>query len=469
MARRPLPLLTDVLIEKIAAEGKSIAHTAGGLLFVQGVVPGDRVTVQVNKRKKGYMEGYVTEFIAYSTQRQTPPCRHFGLCGGCQWQMLPYTLQLQAKQQQVVDQLTRIGSLQLPPVTDILPAPDTLRYRNKLEFTFSPRGWLEQQPTPDGTAQPPLPCVLGFHIPRRYDRVLDIEECLLQPEPSNALRNAVRQYALQQGYTFYDPKTQSGWLRNLTIRITTTGQVMALIVMAYDDEPHRRDLLDYVASSFPQLTSLLWCINPKVNDTIYDLEIHTHQGADYIVEELGSLHFEIGPKSFFQTNSRQAERLYEVVRSTAQLQPHETLYDLYTGTGTIALYMARSARHVVAIESVPEAIEDAERNAARNGITNVSFHVGDVLKLFTEEFVARNGHPDVLITDPPRAGMHPNVVQMLLQLAPRRIVYVSCNPATQARDLALLTARYDLASVQPVDMFPHTKHVENVVGLTLRP
>lgn len=468
MARGRHPLLTDVLIERVAAEGKSLAHVEGGVLFVPRAVPGDRVDVQVNRRKKGFMEGYVVRFLEYSSLRVPPPCRHFGVCGGCQWQMLPYEYQLEAKQQQVYDQLSRIGGLSLPSLNPILPAESTTFYRNKLEYTFSPRGWHEKPLTPDETAEVAFPLALGFHIPGRYDRVLNVEECLLQPEPSNALRNAVREFAVRQGYSFYDSKLQHGWLRNLMVRTATTGETMVLFVFQHEDVDHREELLGYVGERFPELTSLLWCINPKVNDTIYDLRIFVYRGADFIVESLGDLHFSIGAKSFFQTNSRQAHRLYEVVRNMADLQGDELLYDLYTGTGTIALYLARQARRVVGVESVPEAIEDAWLNAARNGIKNVSFHAGDVLHLLDEDFVKQEGAPDVLVTDPPRAGMHPKVVERLLRLAPKRIVYVSCNPSTQARDLELFAELYDVTEVQPVDMFPHTKHVENVVALRLR-
>ena len=463
MARRgELPELV-VRIDRLAAEGRAIASALDRVLFLEGVVPGDLVRAQVTKKKAKFMEGYVTELLQPSPLRLQPPCQHFALCGGCQWQMLPYTLQLQAKQEQVYAQLQHIGGIGLEKARPILGASPTLAYRNKLEYTFSPRGWVAG--TLDKEA--PLPPALGFHVPRKFDRVLNIEECLLQPPISNQIRNAIRTYALAHGLSFYDAKLQEGLLRNLMLRITTTGQIMVLLVVREACVEVER-LLDYVAETFPQITSLLWTVNPKVNDTLYDLEIRLWRGTSYLVEQLGNLEFEIGAKSFYQTNSRQALTLYHAVRELAQLHGTETVYDLYTGTGTIALYLAHLAGHVVGVETVPEAIEDAKRNAARNRVENVDFVVGDVQDILSPTFVARYGRPDVLITDPPRAGMHPRVVAFLLELAPTRIVYVSCNPATQARDLGLLKEKYTIEAIQPVDMFPHTKHVENIVSLQLK-
>lgn len=464
MARRGmLPELT-VRIERLAAEGKAIAYALDRVLFVEGVVPGDVVRVQVSKKKANFMEGYVREILTTSPLRIQAPCPHFGLCGGCQWQMLPYTLQLQAKEEQVYSQLNHIGGVQALTEHHILGASPTLAYRNKLEFTFSPRGWVT---TPSEALDTPLPPALGFHIPRKFDRVLNIEQCLLQPPISNEIRNAIREYAITHGLSFYDAKTQEGLLRNLLIRITSTQQIMLLLVV-HEEQPEVMHLLEYIKASFPQITSLLWAVNPKGNDSLYDLDIRCFSGTTVLIEQLGDLSFEIGAKSFYQTNSKQALTLYHAVSEMADLQGNETVYDLYTGTGTIALYLARKAKRVVGIETVPEAIDDAKRNAARNKIENADFVVGDVLDILSPAFVQTHGKPDVLVTDPPRAGMHPKVVAFLQELLPPRIVYVSCNPATQARDLALLKEQYRVLALQPVDMFPHTKHVENIALLALK-
>ena len=466
MARGARLILYDVLIEALAAEGKSLAHVAQGVLFVPGCVPGDRVDVRVVRRRKGYLEGVIERLVMPSPLRQQPVCAHFGVCGGCQWQLLPYTQQLSMKQEQVADQLQRIGHVQPGRMRPILPASPTLYYRNKLEFTFGPRGW-QVQPKEGGELLPMEPA-LGFHVPGRFDRVLDIEHCHLQPEPSNAIRNAIRDFSLARGYSFYDAKTLTGWLRGMMIRTTRLGQTMLLIIFAYEDAPARAELMGYVAEQFPQIDSLLWCVNGKVNDTIYDIPVELHRGRAYIEERLGPLTIAIGPKSFYQTNSRQGERLYGVVRRMAGLTGRETVYDLYCGTGTIGLFLAHEAARVVGVESVPEAVTDAWRNAERNGIGNATFVAGDVLRVVDADFTHRHGAPDVVVTDPPRAGMHPDVVEKLLALAAPRVVYVSCNPATQARDLAMLAERYEVAEAQGVDMFPHTKHVESVVRLELR-
>ena len=464
MARRGmLPELT-VRIERLAAEGKAIAYALDRVLFVEGVVPGDVVRVQVSKKKANFMEGYVREVVTPSPLRVQAPCPHFGLCGGCQWQMLPYTLQLQAKEEQVYSQLNHIGGVQALTEHHILGASPTLAYRNKLEFTFSPRGWVT---TPSETQDTPLPPALGFHIPRKFDRVLNIEQCLLQPTLSNEIRNAIREYTIAHRLSFYNVKTQEGLLRNLLIRITSTQQIMLLLVVR-EEQPEVIHLLEYIKASFPQITSLLWAVNPKGNDSLYDLDIRCFSGTTVLIEQLGDLSFEIGAKSFYQTNSKQALTLYHAVSEMANLHGNETVYDLYTGTGTIALYLARKAKRVVGIETVPEAIDDAKRNAARNKIENADFVVGDVLDILSPAFVQAHGKPDVLVTDPPRAGMHPKVVAFLQELLPPRIVYVSCNPSTQARDLALLKEQYRVLALQPVDMFPHTKHVENIALLALK-
>jgi len=460
MARRGVLPELDVRIERLAAEGKAIAYAMERVLFVEGVVPGDLVRVQVSKKKANFMEGYVRELLSPSPLRIEPPCPHFEQCGGCQWQMLPYTLQLEAKEEQVYAQLAHIGGVQADSERHILGASPTLAYRNKLEFTFSPRGWVTNHTEPDA----PLPPALGFHIPRKFDRVLNIERCLLQPDLSNTIRNTIRDYALAHSLSFYDPKTQTGLLRNLLIRITSTEQVMVLLVVR-EECAAVLELLNFIRTKFPSITSLLWAVNPKGNDSLYDLEVRCHSGTTVLIEQLGDFSFEIGAKSFYQTNSKQALTLYHAVRQLADLKGHETVYDLYTGTGTIALYLARDAKRVVGIETVPEAIADAKRNAVRNQITNADFVVGDVLDILSPAFVQTYGKPDVLVTDPPRAGMHPKVISFLLELAPQRIVYVSCNPATQARDIALLKEQYRVLAIQPVDMFPHTKHVENIALL----
>lgn len=465
MARRKnaLPQI-EVRVERLAAEGKSLAHLGERVLFVEGALPQDYLKVQITKKKANYLEGTIAEIISPSPLRLQAPCRHFEHCGGCQWQILPYSLQLQAKEQQVYEQLEHIGGITTGERHPILGASPTFAYRNKLEFTFSPRAWLlntteEQSPT-DHLA-------LGFHIPKRFDRILNIEECLLQPSISNRIRNTIREYAIAHNLSFYDPKTQEGLLRSLMLRITTTGYTMLLLVVKEVQESVYA-LLNYIHESFPEISSLLWAVNAKGNDAIYDLDIRLHSGTPQIRENLGNLEFEIGAKSFYQTNSRQALVLYNAVRRMARLTGKEVVYDLYTGTGTIALYLANYVRRVVGIETVPEAIADAKNNAQLNRIANAEFVVGDVEDILTPEFVAQYAKPDVLITDPPRAGMHPRVVAFLLELSVPRIVYVSCNPATQARDLALLAPKYEVREIQPVDMFPHTKHVENIVALTLK-
>ena len=467
MKQKPLPILENILITGLAAEGKALAHVDGKALFVPYAVPGDVVNVQLLKKRKGFSEGRIAQLLVPSKDRVAAFCPHYGTCGGCSRQTLPYPMQLHYKQQQVFDQLTRLGKLALPPLQPIIGAEQTTHYRNKLEFTFSNNRWITPAETAGGKLVDERRA-LGFHIPKRFDKVLDIDRCYLQAELSNTIRTAVKAYAIQHNLPFFDLRAQQGLLRSLVIRNTVTGEWMVIVVFACDDPPVREALLAFLQQRFPEITSLLYVINEKRNDTITDLPVHTFAGRDYMEEEMEDLHFRIGAKSFYQTNSQQAYRLYGVVREMAQLSGNENVYDLYTGTGTIALFVARQARQVTGVEYVPEAVEDARRNAGRNNIRNVSFHAGDMKDLLRAEFVQAHGAPDVVILDPPRAGIHPGVAETLLQILPQRLIYVSCNPATQARDLALLAAHYAIEQVQPVDMFPHTHHVENVVKATRR-
>jgi 23S rRNA (uracil1939-C5)-methyltransferase len=462
--KKKLPILEEVTVCGVAAEGKALVRHEERVVFVPFAVPGDVVDVQLTRRKNSYAEGRIIRFHAYSPLRATPFCEHYGVCGGCQWQILPYAEQLRYKQQQVVDQLTRIGKVELPEISPILGSEKTQYYRNKLEFTFSDSRWLTEDEIRSDQS-PEERNALGFHIPGMFDKVLDIRKCWLQDEVSNRIRNEIRAFALAQGFTFFNLRNHGGLLRNLIIRTTTTGEVMLIVVFYEDDEPRRTALLNHLAARFPEITSLLYVLNPKANDTITDREVHVFKGKAFITEQMEDLKFTIGPNSFYQTNSEQAYRLYSVVRDFAGLTGTEHVYDLYTGTGTIANFVARRACRVTGIEYVPEAIEDANANAALNGITNVHFLAGDMKDLLTADFIEAHGRPDVLITDPPRAGMHEDVTKTILLAAPRRIVYVSCNPATQARDLNLLDPDYRVLRVQPVDMFPHTHHVENVVLL----
>ncbi len=477
MPRRPKrtepTIIENLAITSAGAEGKAIARHEGIVVFVTGAVPGDVADVQVVKKKSSFIEAIATRIVSPSADRTEPFCDHFGTCGGCKWQHLDYAKQTQYKQQQVVDNLQRLGGLVLPEVTPILPSPTTTHYRNKLEFTFSNSRWFTREEigtlgdTPDRNA-------LGFHIPRRFDRVLDIHTCHLQPEPSNSIRNFFRAHARVHGLTFYDQREHVGFLRTLLIRTTTTGECMVLLAVGHEDVEARERILSDLVARFPQLTSVLWTVNPKKNDTIYDLDIHVFHGRDHLIEELPDgpggrpLKFRIGPKTFFQTNPQQTIAMYRLTRDLAGLTGAENVYDLYCGAGSITLYLAAKAKHVAGVELVPESVADARVNAELNGITNVSFTSGDMKKVMDAEFVQRNGKPDVVVTDPPRAGMDEPVVRHLLELAPPRIVYVSCNPATQARDLAILNDRYAIDHVQPVDMFPHTYHVENVVRLVKR-
>ena len=453
-------LLENVTIEAVAAEGKALAHVDGMVVFVDFAVPGDIVDIQVYKKKKNYMEGFIKRLVKPSEHRLEPFCEHFGVCGGCRWQPLPYQMQLAAKRQQVEDQLVRIGHLEVPEIRPTLPSEQTRYYRNKLEFSASNKRWLLKT-EPQDLVEPGL----GFHVGKFFDKVLDIQQCHLQAEPSNAIRLYIKQFCLKNGLEFYNIRENRGFFRNMFIRTTEDGQVMLILCFAQPDEAPRKALLDALVKEFPQITSLWYVINEKLNDSIGDLSPVLYHGQDAIYEQMEGLSFKIGPKSFYQTNSRQAYRLYSVARDFAALTGGEVVYDLYTGTGTIAQFVSRKAAKVFGIEYVPEAIEDAKDNARRNGIDNCQFFAGDMKDVLNEAFIARHGHPDVVILDPPRAGIHPDVADVILKAAPDRMVYVSCNPASQARDLAILCRDYTITAVQPVDMFPHTMHVENVVAL----
>lgn len=462
--RRPNPHLENVRILELAAEGKAIAKVDGKVVFVTFAVPGDLVDIQITTKRKSYMEGYVTAYRELSPIRVEPFCKHFGMCGGCKWQNLPYEKQLELKQKQVVDQLTRIGKIEIPVVSPILGSVNTRYYRNKLEFTFSSSQWLSRDEVISGVEVVRNP-VLGFHVPGKFDRVFDVQECFLQPEPSNSIRMAVAQFALENGYSFYNIRAGEGFLRNLIIRTASTGDVMVILSVFEDDREKITALLDYIKGKFTQISSLLYVINPKVNDSINDLDIICHSGKEFIMEEMEGIRFKIGPKSFYQTNSHQAYELYKVARDFAALSGNELVFDLYTGTGTIANFIAHFCKSVVGVEYVPEAIEDAKVNSQLNGITNTDFVAGDMKDVLVEPFFAEHGFPDVVILDPPRAGVSPDVIEQIRMVNPKRIVYVSCNPATQARDIKLLGAGFKVTRIQPVDMFPHTHHVENVVLL----
>lgn len=468
--KKELPLLEGITITGVAAEGKAIARVDNLVVFVPYVVPGDVVDLQIKRKKHSYAEAEAVKVHQYSDKRAIPFCQHYGVCGGCQWQVLDYSEQLKYKQQQVVDNLSRIGKVVLPEISPILGSEQTQGYRNKLEYTFSNKRWLTREEVAQNVVYDQMNAV-GFHIPGAFDKVLAIEKCWLQDDISNRIRNAIRDYAYEHQYTFINLRTHEGMLRNLIIRTSTTGELLVILVAQIKTGEEMRlfeTLLQYVADSFSEITSLLYIINNKVNDSIGDLEVHTFKGEDHIFEEMEGLRFKVGPKSFYQTNSRQAYNLYKVARQFAGLTGNELVYDLYTGTGTIANFVSRQAHRVIGIEYVPEAIEDARINSEINGIDNTLFFAGDMKDILTEDFIREHGRPDVIITDPPRAGMHPDVVNVILQSAPKRIVYVSCNPATQARDLQLLDSKYSVKAVQPVDMFPHTYHVENVVLLEIR-
>ncbi len=466
-SRKNKPLFEEVEIIDVAAEGKAMAKIDEKVLFVQHAVPGDIVDVQVNKKRKNYYEGYVTKYHKLSDIRVEPFCSHFGKCGGCKWQPLPYAEQLKYKQREVENNLKRIGHIELPKTASIIGSKKDRYYRNKLEYTFSNKRWLEpeeMQMEEDSIDR----YGLGFHIPRMFDKVIDIEKCYLQEEPSNSIRLAIKKYALENGLTFFDIRNHVGFLRTLIIRTTSTGEVMVIVAFYHEDVKKREGLLNHLKDEFPEITALLYVINEKANDTISDQNIICFSGRDYIEEEMEGLKFRIGPKSFYQTNSEQAYELYKITRDFAGLTGNEIVYDLYTGTGTIANFVASKAKKVIGVEYVPEAIEDAKINSANNNIENTSFYAGDMKDILNPIFIEENGQPDVIIVDPPRAGMHEDVVNTLLKAKAAKIVYVSCNSATQARDLNILDQIYKVSKVQPVDMFPHTHHVENVVLLELK-
>ena len=462
--KKELPVIEQVEIVDVAAEGKAIARVNDLVVFVPFVAPGDIVDLQLHRRKHKYAEGRVLKIHKYSDVRTEPFCSHFGICGGCKWQHLPYEQQLFYKQKQVEDNLIRIGKISLPEISPIKGSSKIQFYRNKLEFTFSNKSWLTQE---ELNSEQTFDCrnALGFHIPGMFDKVLDIKKCWLQDDISNLIRLEIRKYTIEHNYPFFDLREQSGLMRNIIVRTASTGEIMLIVVFFRKDTEKIQALMSHIAEVFPQITSLLYVINQKANDTITDQKVHVFRGRDYIIESMEDLQFKIGPKSFYQTNSEQAYELYKIVRDFAGLNGTELVYDLYTGTGTIANFIASQAHKVIGIEYVPEAIEDAKVNSALNGIENILFYAGDMKDILTQDFINEHGRPDVIITDPPRAGMHDDVIKTILFAEPGKIVYVSCNPATQARDLGLLDEKYKVTRVQPVDMFPHTHDVENVVLL----
>ena len=470
MKKKNLPLLKDITITGIAAEGKALTRIDDMVVFVPYCVPGDIVDLQVTKKKHSFMEARVERIVKPSEERCEAVCKHYGVCGGCKWQILPYPAQLRYKQQQVTDNLTRIGKVKLPEISPILGSKHIYAYRNKLEFTFADRKWLswDEIHAAGGLDKIDNSYGLGFHITNCFDKVLDIEECHLMPDINNRIRNGIRRFARDHAMTFYNEHTHQGQLRTLILRANHKGEIMLILSFGEPLDDNGFALLEWLHSEFPEIVSLQYVVNTKYNDTIGDLDIQVFFGADHIMEEMEGLQFKVGPKSFYQTNTEQAYELYKVARDFAELTGEELVFDLYTGTGTIANFVAKQAKQVIGIEYVPEAIEDAKVNAKLNLLDNTLFFAGDMKDILNEDFVAQYGRPDVIITDPPRAGMHEDVVKTILFAEPRRIVYVSCNPATQARDLALLDEKYEVTKVQPVDMFPHTQHVENVVQLRLR-
>ena len=465
--RKNLPVVEGLEITKVAAEGKSIARWNDLVVFIPFGAPGDVADVKIDRKKHSFCEGHIVNLVKPSEIRTEPMCEHFGVCGGCKFQHIPYSYQLQFKQQQVTDALERIGKIELPKINDILGSAETTHYRNKLEFTFSNKSWLTFEQLNSGEEFSDRDAV-GFHIPGAFDKVLNINKCWLQDDISNEMRNFIRDYAKSKGYTFYDIRNNVGLMRMMMVRITSGGEIMLVVVFGENDEAAVKDVMNAVAEKFPQITSLMHVVNTKLNDSLGDQVFVLDKGKEYIEEEMEGLKFRIGPKSFYQTNSRQAYELYKVTRGMAKLTGGELVYDLYTGTGTIANFVARQAKKVIGIEYVPEAIEDAKLNSKVNGIENTLFYAGDMKDILTDDFVSKHGTPDVMIIDPPRAGMHEDVVGVIMNAEPKRIVYVSCNPATQARDLQLMDDHYKVAAVQPVDMFPHTPHVENVVLLEKR-
>jgi 23S rRNA (uracil1939-C5)-methyltransferase len=490
-------VLENVLVTDYAAEGKALAKLDGKVIFISGAVPGDLADVFITKNKKDWAEGRVQQVKEYSKERVDPFCKHFGICGGCKWQMLPYAKQLQYKQQETEQNLRRIGKVVLPPIMPIIGADDDKYYRNKLEFTFSNKRYLlpgemtsPKSPTVEAASEErdivkehsnnsafkALPAeeglgaagALGFHVPRLFDKIIDIDECYLMDDVNNSIRNTVRIFALQNNYSFYDARLHTGWLRNIIIRYCTTGQLMVNMVFNYEDETERKKLLEHLLQQVPSITTLLFTINPKWNDSIYDLTPQVYFGKGFVLEKLEDFIFKISPKSFFQTNTKQAEKLYTVTRDFAGLTGNEVVYDLYCGTGSIGIFVSKNAKKIIGVEVIEDAIADAKENAALNNITHAEFFAGDVIKICNDEFFAAHGKPDVIITDPPRAGMHDKLVTKLLTIAAPTIVYVSCNTATQARDIGLLSEKYTVEKIQPVDMFPHTHHIECVVLLKLK-
>ncbi len=460
------------MVQDYAAEGKSLARVEGKVVFIEGAVPGDVVDVQLSKNKADWAEGHAVAVKALSPDRVGPFCAHFGVCGGCQWQMLPYEKQLVYKQKQVTDNLGRIGRIALPAISPIIGASQTRFYRNKMEYTFATRKFIPaeefRQLKAAGVSMEGLPGAAGFHVRGFFDKVVEIDTCYLQEEPTNHIRKAVAQFAIDHALPFYDIKLHKGWLRNMFVRNTTTGELMINVVLGYEEADHRKKLLDQLLQQFPEITTLLYTINTKRNDSLYDLDPKVYYGNGYIMERLEDFQFKISPKSFFQTNTRQAEQLYRITRDYAELDGSQVVYDLYCGTGSIGIFISGGAKKVIGVEVVADAIEDAKENAALNQLKHASFFAGDVIDICDDAFFAQHGRPDVVITDPPRAGMHEKLVKKLLEIAAPTVVYVSCNPATQARDLGLLDEKYRVEKIQPVDMFPHTLHIENVVQLKLK-
>jgi 23S rRNA (uracil1939-C5)-methyltransferase len=469
--QRKTVVLEKVLVQDYAAEGKSLARVDGKVIFIEGAVPGDVVDVQLSKNKADWAEGHTVHIHSLSSDRVTPFCEHFGVCGGCQWQMLPYEKQLFYKQKQVTDNLTRIAKINLPEIAPIIGADFTRGYRNKMEYTFATRKYIPtdefRRMKAEGVDFNSQPGAAGFHVRGFFDKVVEIDTCHLQEEPTNFIRKAVAAYVLANELPFYNIKTHEGWIRNLLVRSSTTGELMVNMVIAYEDKEHRIALLDQLLQSFPEITTLLYTINGKRNDSLHDQEPIVYHGKGYIIEKLEELSFKISPKSFFQTNTKQAEKLYGVTREFAELDGSQLVYDLYCGTGSIGLFVSKFAKKLIGVEMVADAIEDAKENAALNGVNHASFFAGDVIDICNDAFFETHGKADVVITDPPRAGMHEKLVKKLLEIAAPTVVYVSCNPATQARDLALLSEKYQVTKIQPVDMFPHTLHIENVVQLKL--
>jgi len=467
--RRKLPIYENVEILDLAAEGKAIAKKKIGednreiIIFVERCIPGDIVDIQINRKKKSFMEAYPIKFHKYSDLRIEAKCSHFGVCGGCKWQSLPYQKQVEFKHKQVVEQLTHIGGIELPEADKILEAKEEYFYRNKLEYTFSNKRWLTTEEIADDSKKNMN--ALGFHVPKKFDKIVDVETCYLQKDPSNDIRLAINKYAEENKLDYFDLRNNEGYLRNLIIRTSTTGDLMVILSLYYEDKKLREGILDFIKNKFSEITSLMYVINQKRNDTITDLPVKLYHGNDYIFEQMENLSFKIGPKSFYQTNSKQAYNLYCLVREYANLKGNEVVYDLYTGTGTIANFIAKNVKQVIGIEYVPEAIEDANVNSKINNIKNTSFYAGDMKDVMNKEFISKNGKPDVIILDPPRAGMHKDVVNTLLFAEPEKIVYVSCNAATQARDIQLLDEKYKVVKYRPVDMFPQTAHVENIALL----